>query len=246
MSDFPPPPPPPPPQYGGASFGPPPPPPPQQGWAPAPGQYAPPPPPAGWVPPAPIQVVQRARSPFRRGLRTAGLAIIIGGFVAAAVVIGLGIKEHLDAVNGLARGRLPSPTLELEKGDFTIFVEGPGLTDDTGGENSSCIHCSDVHRQTQARVFDEDGAPVDVDEYNGVSSYEIGGHEGVAIGTVSIPRAGDYRVEVESSFRARPLAEVAIGKYSVVQMFIAVGIGLACIFAGLIVGGLLRIIGGRG
>jgi hypothetical protein len=232
MSDLGPPPPPPPPPVFGA------PPPPYYG--------APPPPPMGWQQPMPFmapqgifnQVLGQPPGPVRRTIRWIGWIVLLGGIGVGAALFIKGFIDQSSDVNALARGPLPAPTLALQAGPQTIFVEGDGLTDDDS--NDHCRLCDEVHARSQATVEDLEGNDVPVAAYGGVTSYDFG-HEGVAIGTVEIPRDGRYVVRVSSPFGQ----EVAVGEVDNAALFVSIGLGFGLLFGGIIVGGIMLKIGGR-
>ncbi|MBA2280221.1 MAG: hypothetical protein H0W25_03165 [Acidimicrobiia bacterium] len=239
-----------------SDLGPPPPPPTsgydQGAWAPAPGQYAPPPPPpaagAGqFVPPPPpppgwtpqsigYQTVRDRRSPARTVVRAIGILVLVVGIAASVAVFVLGFVQSSREIDAFARGPLPEAKLDLEPGAFTIFLEGDGLTDEDGNEN--CIRCSEA-QASDVTVTGPDG-PVPVGGYGGTTTYDLG-HEGVAIGTITIEEAGSYEVRVDATVGR----DVAIGNYGIAELFTYVGIGLGGLFATLLVGIVLIRLGRR-
>jgi hypothetical protein len=223
VSDLGPPPPPPPSAYvPPAGMYAPPPPPPQ-------GMYAPPPPPpVGWTPPnASYEPVRSSRSPVRAVFRLLGILVLVVGCGASVVVFVLAFVQTSRDIDAFARGPLPEAKLDLEPGAYTIFLEGNGLTDEDSNEN--CRRCDEA-RASRVTITGPDG-PVPVGEYGGTTTYDFG-HEGVAIGTVSIDEAASYEVRVQASLGS----EVAIGHYGIADIFKYVGIGMGGLFVSIFLG----------
>nr|MDQ3293837.1 hypothetical protein [Actinomycetota bacterium] len=166
------------------------------------------------------QTVRDRRSPARTVVRAIGILVLVVGIAASVAVFVLGFVQSSREIDAFARGPLPEAKLDLEPGAFTIFLEGDGLTDEDGNEN--CIRCSEA--------TGPDG-PVTLGGYGGTTTYDLG-HEGVAIGTITIEEAGSYEVRVDATVGR----DVAIGNYGIAELFTYVGIGLGGLFATLLVG----------
>lgn len=132
-----------------------------------------------------------------------GGALAFAGLTVAAVWIGLAIKGVVDRTDELQRVPLPGEgRVAFEKaGDFTLYVEAPGVSDD--GAN--------VPRGEVVMEPVGGGQPVEFSDYDADFSYDWGGHEGRAVSTFEITEPGIYRVRTATE-SGLPEGDVALGE----------------------------------
>jgi hypothetical protein len=155
--------------------------------------------------------------------------LVVGGVAVGTFSFVKVFVDQSRNISAFDRGPVPRTTLHLERGDFTIFLEGDGITDEDGNEN--CRLC-DAVRQSDITITGPDGR-LDTPPYGGENTYDLG-HEGVALATVHVAVEADYDVVVDPAIAQ--IREVAIGEYDFFSSFKQAGIGMGILFAGLFIG----------
>ncbi len=156
------------------------------------------------------------------------MAAVVGvvGVVAGVVVVVSGVTGYLDRIADLQRVPVPgraSVTFD-EPGSYTLYYE-PAFGD------------TDRVPPFDVEIVGPDGEPVDFGRYTGDFTYSGSGHEGTAVATFRIERAG--RFEVRSSAPEGTRGELALGGSLTSGILEDAVAGVAVIAVGLLVAGAL-------
>ncbi|MEA2901156.1 MAG: hypothetical protein QOH36_1043 [Actinomycetota bacterium] len=157
-----------------------------------------------------------------------GAAIIVVAGVGAIVWFGLGFTRFSDRIDGFQRVPTNSQgevTFD-DTGGFVIYFEGPGASE---GEIPT----------GQAQLTPVGGGdPVALDDYKSDFTYDLNGHEGVAVLTFDIDQPGPYLLESESEGEG----ELAVGRSVAGTLVTSVVGGLALGGLGLVAGVVVLIV----
>ena len=157
-----------------------------------------------------------------------GAAIIVLAGLGAIVWFGLGFSRFSDRIDGFQRVPTNSQgevTFD-DTGGYVIYFEGPGASE---GEIPT--------GQAQLTPI-EGGDPVALDDYESDFTYDLNGHEGVAVLTLDIARPGTYLLESESEGEG----ELAVGRSVAGTLVTSVVGGLALGGLGLVAGVVVLIV----
>lgn len=156
------------------------------------------------------------------------MAAVVGvaGVVAGVVVVVSGVTGYLDRIADMQRVPVPgraSVTFE-EPGGYTLYYE-PALGD------------TDRVPPFDVEIVGPDGEAVGFGRYAGDFTYSGSGHEGTAVATFRVERAG--RFEVRSSAPEGTRGELALGGSLTSGILEDAVAGVAVITVGLLVAGAL-------
>ena len=157
-----------------------------------------------------------------------GAAIIVLAGLGAIVWFGLGFSRFSDRIDGFQRVPTNSQgevTFD-ETGGYVIYFEGPGASE---GEIPT----------GQAQLTPVGGGdPVALDDYESDFTYDLNGHEGVAVLTFDVDQPGTYLLESESEGEG----ELAVGRSVAGTLVTSVVGGLALGGLGLVAGVVVLIV----
>lgn len=193
------------------------------------------------MPPAPAP-------PTRTGRKVVGLLFIVGGLVAAGVLVVLGLANSEETVKKFARAPAGcTTTLEFdETGEYTVYLETEGHIDDVEGDCSadgtSYSRADDDLPQVTLTLADQSGDEVALQTTTG-PSYSKGGFSGTGIRSVTIDTTGTYTLTVASDNSDFAIAVGGDPKGDTTILLLA-AVGAAAV--GLIVGLLLLLLGRNG
>jgi hypothetical protein len=133
-------------------------------------------------------VEQRTLPPIRPGAGWYVLAgvIIVGGLVAAFLLLVVGAFGYLRQIEDLARFDAPGPaTLDLPAGDLVVYHEPPG----------GVLYRGDA---LALEVRDPAGDAVPVGSPQVDDTYVSGTRRGGSVATVEVPAPGPYQLSVDA------------------------------------------------
>jgi hypothetical protein len=135
-----------------------------------------------------------------------------------------GPNGQLGVVRHYHRAPIPGTvTMNLEPGGYTVFLEAPGISDDTSPPRAD------------VSVTGPGGTPVPVGTYQGRFTYQAAGHEGIAVATLRATEAGAYQLSADGEPCLH--CAVAVGPGEHADSFLAIIAGvLLPLFATLVAG----------
>jgi Protein of unknown function (DUF2510) len=157
-------------------------------------------------------------------------AAILTGAVACIVLAVVGIVSMIDTVDGFQRVPVPGQAKVsfAEPGGYTLYFEGPGI--------SNASETGTVHIELEPT---SPGPSPSLNDYHGHVTYNLAGHQGVAVGTIQIAQPGTYLLSAAEPTRPG-VTDIAVGRdiahgilSSVVLLLTAV---LILLPAGLVIG----------
>jgi hypothetical protein len=150
------------------------------------------------VVPEPNRDMNSNRSGPSRVWYWVGGAIVLTGLAAGAVWGVLGFRSLSNRVDQFQR--LPvdggGDVTLTAPGPYTVYYEGPGAGDE--GALVPCFHIS--------LVAFEGGKVVELSDYGGSLTYNVGGHSGRAVATFRVEEPGRYTLRTSSLDRGGLLA----------------------------------------
>jgi hypothetical protein len=161
-----------------------------------------------------------------------GSLLLAAGVVAPTILTVIGIVNAYDRLIDV--DRVPIDTggeITLEEGDYTVYVEGPGVNQFTA------FSSGDVE------IVGPSGEPEDLSFVSGEFTYNVNGRDGVAKLTFEAEEAGTYEINpIESASRSSNITSIVIGPGfgellgKSLPYFLAAGlIGLVGVVLGLII-----------
>ena len=142
--------------------------------------------------------------PSRAGYILAAALLVLSVTVAAGgvIVTARAVSHRVETfqrvgVPGTAPLRFDAP------GSYTIYYEAAGVGDEATGVTLPPVHL------TLSRA--ETGAAVPLARYHGSFNYNIAGHDGVAVATLRVERAGRYQLRADATIEPG-IAQVAVGR----------------------------------
>jgi hypothetical protein len=156
--------------------------------------------------------------------------VILTGAAVLLALAAVGIVSMVRTVDGFQRVRAPGhgEVMFAEPGGYTAYFEGPGIAD-----------ASDTGRVDVTLERTSAGPPPVLGDYHGKLTYNIAGHEGLAVGTIQIDERGTYLLTVGKPSRPG-VTDIAVGRSvgrgigaSVLMLVTAI---LVLVPAGLVVG----------
>jgi hypothetical protein len=129
----------------------------------------------------------------------AGLLVLAGVFVALAIVSFAALFSQVDSFQ---RGKVPGQAqLSFTSGGgYLLYFEGPGM--------SHLGRTGELRVQIQTAA----GTQVPISQLHGRSeTYDLSGHSGQAVASVTIPRPGKYEISAGISTSPAP-TDIAVGK----------------------------------
>jgi len=143
--------------------------------------------------------------PSRAGYVLAAALLVLSVTVAAGgvIVTARAVSHRVETfqrvgVPGTASLRFDAP------GSYTIYYEAAGV----GDEATTGVTLPPVHL-TVSRV--ETGGVVPLGRYRGSFNYNIAGHEGFAVATLRVERAGRYQLRADATIEPG-IAQIAVGR----------------------------------
>ena len=182
-----------------------------------------------------------------KGLKVLGIVLLVAGLAGGAALIVLGVANKEATVKAFARAPVGcTTTLEFDTtGEFTLFVETKGSVPDVDGDcaNDGVAYerGADGAPDVALQLTDADEAAVSLGDADG-PSYSAGEYAGVGVHTVTIDKPGSYLLTVTSADTDFAIAVGGDPEGDSALMMVG---GVAAIAAGVVLGLLLILLGGR-
>jgi len=176
-----------------------------------------------------------------------GIILLLAGIFSGGAIVAKGMSNYEEAVKSLARAPVGcTTTLVFDKpATFTIYAETEGqlgeLSGDCEANGGSYTHPGAKLPRVSMTLIDSNGEEIDL-QRGVAASYDIDGYDGTAVRTMSIPKAGTYRLNVESD---ESDFAIAIGKNPKEDADLMLIIGGAVALGGLVLGLLFILLGLR-
>jgi hypothetical protein len=151
----------------------------------------------------PMAVVAQRKGKRRKGLMLFGLIFLVAGLAGAVVVASKATANYESAVKSLARAPVGcTTTLVFDKAaTFNVFIETKGKLADLSGDCDAngvgYDHAGDKLPKPSMTLLDNSDNQVDL-QRGATATYDVGGYVGTAVRTVTIAKAGTYKLDVES------------------------------------------------
>ena len=148
----------------------------------------------------------------------------------------VGMASMIDTVDGFQRVPVPGQAKVsfADPGGYTLYFEGPGISDGI----SDVSETGTVHIELEPT---SPGPYPSLNDYHGSVTYNLAGHEGMAVGTIQIAQPGTYLLSTGEPTRPG-VTNVAVGRGiargSVRSVVLLVTAILILIPAGLVIGSL--------
>lgn len=186
----------------------------------------------------------------RRGVRAAGIVVLVAGVVVAIVLWLVAGQRYDDAVGDLAPAPLGcTTTLDFDDpGTYTFFVETKGEIGEIDGDCATDDRAYDIDADdapdVELTLVDSDGNEIDLDRTDG-PTYDRAGQRGEGVQVVEITDPGEYELTASAADGEESEAVVRVGRDPARGVATIRAGAIAALVLGVLGGGLLLVLGRR-
>jgi hypothetical protein len=197
------------------------------------------------MPSAPMPAAAPPKS--GKGLKIAGLALLVGGLALAAVMYFLQKGAHEDSIKNLAR-TVPNFDNKLQfdsTGVFNVYYEYQGTASASvnGKAQNFPLNGPVDPPAMDVTLTDSGGKTVALSSVTSTARYDAAGYKGVAFKQVNIKKAGEFTLSIVPKNAKDNNFALAIGKTEIKDQSLLLPLILGA--GGLLLGGLALMAGSR-